>query len=401
MNIPSSIYRKVTQGFIIPPRTMTQMLFSAAQGAFSLFSEPNRIEFIDMLEKGTIQEGVLSQATMGPAMMLSLFHDLQNPLFKKYKFDPTEFLEGVAPALENFHNVGGELENQLQNIMLKSFEEESSSSTTTTTTDGETKENKEEEESSTITSESDSSKEEKESLIAAIRLMSISGGLSSEQESKKAVAMLEHEWMDDAQKDPESLAGQLSKMVTKELFHSHEMNAKTAFLLQSHIRNITFQEGSCRVNNVALLSARAFSFIEKEPSKDEDGLLLDGPRYEPIDDDYEVDEEGDSKSKTAVAAQLEVLYDVTQEFIVGKAPSSSSPSSSSSEQDGKEEKEDGTLESKDSSSTAGAETESKQTTIVSVATFEGWLKGGPENELRWKLALHRPAFEFPGIEQAY
>jgi hypothetical protein len=367
------------------------MLFSAAQGAFSLFSEPNRIEFIGVLEKGTIQEGVLSQATMGPAMMLSLFHDLQNPLFKKYKFDPTEFLEGVAPALENFHNVGGALENQLQNIMQQSVEDD----TTSTTSDGAEKKNKDSSSTTTTTTtESDPSKEERESLISAIRLMSISGGLSSEQESKKAVAVLEHEWTDDAQKDPESLAGQLSKMVTKELFHSHEMNAKTAFLLQNHIRNITFQEGSCRVNNVALLSARVFSFIEREPSKDEGGLL-DGPRYEPIDDDYDMDQD-DSKSKTAVAAQLEVLYDVTQEFLVGKTPSAST---SSIEQDGKEEKEEGTFESKDSSSTT-AETESKQTTIVSVATFEGWLKGGPENELRWKLALHRPAFEFPGIEQA-
>ena len=75
------------------------MFFSAAQGMISLLSEDTRIGFIESLENGIIQEGVLSQATAGPMMMLSLFHDLQNPLFKKYKFDPTQFLEGVVPAL--------------------------------------------------------------------------------------------------------------------------------------------------------------------------------------------------------------------------------------------------------------------------------------------------------------
>ena len=73
-------------GFIIPQRTMTQMFFSACNGVISLISEKTRIGFIDSLEKGIIQEGVLSQATAGPMMMLSLFHDLQNPLFKKNKF---------------------------------------------------------------------------------------------------------------------------------------------------------------------------------------------------------------------------------------------------------------------------------------------------------------------------
>jgi len=224
--------------------------------------------------------------------------------------------------------------------------------------------------------------------------------LDPKKKAKKAMAVLKHEWANEAEKDPDSLAAQLSRMVTKELFHTHEMNAKTAFLLQNHIRNITFLEGSCSVNNVALLSARACLFLEKEDSSsadqptDEDGKQASGPRYEAID--YEPDDE-DSKFKTAVAAQVEVLYDVTQEFIVEK-------SSSTNERDGKSEEESFADQSKDDSSSSSSqspETESKQTTIVSVATFEGWLKGGPDNELRWKLALHRPAFEFPGIEQSY
>ena len=88
--------RTATAGLIIPPRSMTQMFFSALNGVFSLISENARIRFIDTLEKGIIQEGVLSQATAGPIMMLSLFNDLQNPLFKKTKFDPNIFLDGLS-----------------------------------------------------------------------------------------------------------------------------------------------------------------------------------------------------------------------------------------------------------------------------------------------------------------
>ncbi|MGK3743841.1 MAG: hypothetical protein ACI90V_010700, partial [Bacillariaceae sp.] len=105
------------------------------------------------------------------------------------------------------------------------------------------------------------------------------------------------------------------------------------------------------------------------------------------------------------AAQIEVLYDVTQEFVIAK-------SSSSSTSDSKEEEDKDTSTSENDSSkistteyTSLLDTkgEPRQTTIVSVATLEGWLKNGPDDdgELRWRLASYRPPYEFPGIEHAY
>mmetsp|Transcript_23586 Transcript_23586/g.65458 ORF Transcript_23586/g.65458 Transcript_23586/m.65458 type:complete len:369 (+) Transcript_23586:192-1298(+) len=360
-------------GFIIPQRTMTQTIYSAFNGMVSLFSEKTRSGFIDALEKGIIQEEVLSQATAGPMVMLSLFHELQNPLFNKNDFDPNQFLEGVVPALENFHNVSAALENELHDVIKKSPEksaDEGSNETSDSVDDSLI-------ELGAIT------KEEKESLLTALRLTSEDGDSDMTKRRKDAEAILDYEWINEAREYPDSLAGQLSRMVTKDLFQINQLSSKTAFLLQNQSRNILFREGSCRVHNVALLSARACLFKEKEtpPSEVEsDGKAA--KEFEAIDFDFDDDY---PESGTAVGAQLEILYDVTQEFAVGESKSVNA--------NGTEEK---------SSSNQSGKEEFTQTTIVSVATFEGWLHGGlDDGELRWKMAAYRPPYEFPGIDHAY
>ena len=371
-------------GFIIPQRTMSQMFFSAAQGMISLLSEDTRIGFIESLENGIIQEGVLSQATAGPMMMLSLFHDLQNPLFKKYKFDPTQFLEGVTPALENFHNVSTSLDNELHEINQRALSND------------ETKVDDEKLEIDESTTEKKDdfgaiTKEERESLLSALRIMTENNKFGSKQK-KVGEAILDHEWTTEARNHPDSLAAQLSRMVTTELFGINQLSSKTAFLLQNQSRDIIFNEGSCRINNVALLSARACLFKEKNPSSENTGDDRDADiKYEAID--Y-VDENDFEDSKTAVAAQLEVLYDVTQEFVIRK------PSLFDSEETEASSNNDSPATTLNSTSSENEK--STHTTIVSVATLEGWLHGGPDDgKLRWKLASYRPPYEFPGIEHAY
>uniref|UniRef100_A0A7S1BEZ2 Uncharacterized protein n=1 Tax=Corethron hystrix TaxID=216773 RepID=A0A7S1BEZ2_9STRA len=290
-------------GFVIPQRTMTQMFFSAANDMFSLLSEKTCVGFIDSLEKGIIQEGALSQATAGPMMMLSLFHDLQNPLFKKHKFDTNEFLEGLVPALENFHNVSSALENELHEINQKALFNDG------TKVDDE-KTNQTDETFDETTDESGAiTKEEKESVLSALWIMAENDKFDSKQK-KVAEAILNHEWMNEAKNSPDSLAAQLSRMVTNELFQINQLSSETAFLLQNQSRDITFREGSCRVNNVALLSARACLFKQKEGlSSDQTSDIKAVPtEYEAVDYDLENDFD---ESETAVAAQLEVLYDVT------------------------------------------------------------------------------------------
>lgn len=365
---------------------MTQMFFSAANGMFSLLSEKTRVGFMDSLEKGIIQEGVLSQATAGPMMMLSLFNDLQNPLFKKLKYDPTEFLEGLAPALENFHNVSSSLENELHEINQRAL------SNGKTEADDEKSEQGDKTAQQTVDESGAVTKDQKESLLSALRIMTENNEFDFKQK-KVAEAILNHEWMNEARNHPDSLAAQLSRMVTKELFQINQLSSKTAFLLQNQSRDIIFREGSCRVNNVALLSARTCLFKEKEGSSSED--TSDGKEaateYVAVDYDFENDFD---ESTTAVAAQLEVLYDITQEFVIRKTSSSDSKEI--------EELSDDSSSSSTLNSSSSDNEKSTQTTIVSVATIEGWLHGGPDDgQLRWKLASYRPPYEFPGIEHAY
>lgn len=362
-------------GFIIPQRTMTQTIYSAFNGVVSLFSEKTRSGFIDALEKGIIQEEVLSQATAGPMVMLSLFHELQNPLFKKSNFDPNEFLENVVPALENFHNVSSALENELHDVIQKSRDErvnEQSNETAETLDES-------------LIDLGAVTKEEKESLLTALRLTSENDELESKKRRKDAEAILDYEWINVAREHPDSLAGQLSRMVTSDLFQINQLSSKTAFLLQNQSRNILFREGSCRVHNVALLSARACLFQEKEVPASEDKNDDENAAnnfFEVMDYNYGDDYDD---SGTAIGAQLEILYDVTQEFAVGESKSVNANE----------------LQEKSSGNQSGSE-EYTQTTIVSVATLEGWLHGGPDGgELRWKMAAYRPPYEFPGIDHAY
>jgi hypothetical protein len=372
MNIPH-VYRKALDGFIIPPRSFFQMFVSASKGAISLFEEGNRANFMNTLDTGTINENVIQQATAGPMMMLSLFHDLQNPLLRKHEFDPKQFLHGVGPALENFHDIAGALENSLHSISIEDDNDDNDN-------EGDDINKDKKNDSDDSVKINGMTKKENEAILSTINMLQKQMSL----EDKRASSILKKDWMEDAKKDDDGLAGRMSRMLTKELFDINQLSAKTAFLLQNNNRKLRFQEGSCTVNNVALLSARAFLCVEQDQDDNEDGTdALSSPKYEIVQYD---EEEGEKRKPSAgVAAQMEILYDVTQHFTSEKQSLSDGESeevSSSSRSNGKEE-------------------EDSETTIVSVATLEGWLHGGPEGELRWRLALHRPAFEFPGIEQAY
>jgi hypothetical protein len=366
MNMPG-IYRHAAAGFIIPPRTFSQMVWSSIQGAFSLLQEENRADFIGMLEKGTIQEAVISQATGGPVMMLSLFHDLQNPLFKRSKFDVTEFLVGVAPALENFHNVSGALALELARIKVEAgLNDSSSKGEGVGTIELAAKDD------DTITGAAP--KGELGTILHDLRFANL-----SETENRRIKAVMNHDWIATARKDPESLAAQLSRMVTTELFQMHHVSTQTSTIVNTTSQ--AFREGSCKVNNVALLSARASLFVEQDATKGNDELNVDGPRYVAVKNEYD-DTGGMADRKTAIAAQLEVLFDLTQEFSVPPDLVNTLGAES-------------TISKTDGETTVAS-------TIVSVATLEGWLMGGPDDgELRWKLALFRPAYEFPNIENAY
>ena len=386
MNIPN-VYKKVVEGFLIQPRTFSQMLSSAFGGVTSLLNEKSRSDFIEKLDRGVINEGVISQATTGPLILLSLFNDLQSPLFKRHKFDPNEVLEGVAPALVQFHNVSGALENEFYQIQKRYVDDVISTSAKSSVENS--NEDKAGLASPSETDEKDKSdsvdrfqEEEKEHLISIIEMCKRDG---AEMDEKEVAAILNHDWRDDAKKDPESLAGQLSRIVTAELLQMHQTSAKTSFVLQR--KEFLFKEGSSSVNNVALLSARAISCPPERQQGQNSVDDVEGRRFESTDGDGNNIDGSDQSSNselTGVAAQLEILYDVRQQFVP-------EPGDGSKIRD----------ESATDDQTPSDEVNLITTTAVNVATIEGWLNGSVDGELRWRLALIRPAFEFPGIYQSY
>ena len=380
MNVPS-VYKRALDGFLIPPRTFPEMLSSAAMGFFSLFNEESRASFLNNLEKGVLNEAIIAQASMSPLVMLSLFHELENPIFKQNKFEASEFLEGVAPALENFHNISGALDNQLRTKF--STEEESFAPESSSSNESEKDENEQRESGDEID-------EDREAILTALRLHQPGVEYPFGRNEKYLSEVLSNDWTTDAEKDPESLAAQLSRMVTTELFQLHQVGAKTAFLLQApHGQNMTFQEGSCAVSNVALLSARACFCVPQEPAEGVENDSESSPtRYEAVD--YSMDEKEMKEKNAAVAAQVDLLYEVTQNISLTKIEEATKPEGESAEESKVEAK----------SSNTPDETLMEHT-IVNVATVQGWLKDGPNGELRWQLALLRPPVEFPSMNPAY
>lgn len=79
--------------------------------------------------------------------------------------------------------------------------------------------------------------------------------------------------------------------------------------------------------------------------------------------------------KLPVAAQVEILYDIEHSLLV--------PMVKQEDENKMDTKEKKTITQK----------------AVFVVVFEGWLNGDPEgNELRWRVAGVRPAWEFPFLE---
>lgn len=346
-----------------------QMAISAARGVVQLgLDVKSRVEFSDYLDNKTIDDEVISQATAGTLMVFSLFHGLQNPLFKQHNFDAKDFLSGVRPALEQFHNVSGELENKLRKIRADAKVAADFQADEDVSKPGNTPSPSEAKDAGTVNNPQDTAITLGFTETDLVKV-DITG-------DKSLSTLIEHDWRKDAESNPESPAGQFSHMVTPELLELHQNSAKAAIMFDLD-RDVSFKEGSCTVSNVAFISARAFLCAEK-PTKSEDidewGERSD-LKYEIID--YEMTDAEFKRRKGGVAAQVEVLYDVTQEFeeTLPKTPG-----------DGDEEGAKEKITKKDIDSTN-----------VSVAVLEGWLSGGPDDELRWRVALNRPAFEFPYI----
>jgi hypothetical protein len=109
---------------LLPAQTFWPSVFAAYQGAWTLMTEDSaRVEFNKAIKNEIIKEKVLQNSAFGSMITFSLFHNLQDPLFQKHKWDAQEFVAAVGPALENFHETLGLLRNQLPDHILRETRE--------------------------------------------------------------------------------------------------------------------------------------------------------------------------------------------------------------------------------------------------------------------------------------
>lgn len=345
--------------------------------------------FLKRVKTGIIQERILEQTSWNYLSIYALQHDLENPRLRP--LDMAEFLEGVKPALTNFHDVMGNMGNQ----EMEDAESKRSNQTTASTS------------TSTSTSSTEAITDEQQQQPPTL------------QDPILDFTKLElGKWNNQATADPDSLPAQLRGMVTPEYFALLEFAA----LSSASMLSTKYQDGSSRVQHVALLSARTWEYTEPESETEENNDKLEDSKKESdnansstdantisdnaTDPDATTITNPSGKPITRIAAQLEVVYEHTETFtpirllsstpnIAATAASSDadpntaiveSPAAAAAAAKG----EDSPKEQED----AEEEMVTKTSTLVGV--FEGWLQGDPSgNEgLRWRLCVSRPAWEF-------
>mmetsp|Transcript_14 Transcript_14/g.18 ORF Transcript_14/g.18 Transcript_14/m.18 type:complete len:382 (-) Transcript_14:596-1741(-) len=359
------------QALLIQPRTTPDVYLAAATTAWRTLTSPDvGATYEERVKKGIINPSVLKQSRYSGAMSLALTYELDEPLFQKYKFDAKQFIEGVKPALERYHDIQG----QFQNTVFDHAEE-----------DGTFAMPKENESSNNIVETID------DYLSKLKRLQDRTENFARKQ-----------------QEDKESLAGQLTRMITPYMFKGMQEAVNAYILNETKLR---YEAGSGEVLNVALLSARAVemdqqandleetneenvqqdelkndpSAAQKEEESNFNSVSTEKSTLNATEDKEEKSqetspndiktsqEEEEENNEPMIAAQVEVLYDINQTYQIPAADKDSQPDSES------------------------VESETKDYTVVCVAVFEGYLSGDPEgNEnVQWKLAMTRPPEEFP------
>jgi hypothetical protein len=326
---------------LLPIQTFWPSVYAAYQGAWTLMTEDSaKLEYDKAIKNQIIKENVLQNSTIGSVITFSLFHNLQNPLFKKHEWDAQEFVASVGPALENFHDTLGLLRNQLPDHILR-----------------ETREREEKDKATEAEAEAKGSTSSSEEDV-----------LSELSNLTEALLGTNH-WRQQAEEDPESPAGQLARMTSEVCLDAFYYTSKLDTIGQS-FQTVKYVPGSCDIHQVALLNARALEIYpedEGEVAEFADGKVPEDP---------------------PIAAQMDVLYEVTHTYkqkIGGPATLEAAS----------DEEATGTMTPAEKKDDEEEKTETVSYTNLVVAVLEGWLHKGPEKELRWKVALLRDALEFP------
>jgi hypothetical protein len=351
---------------LIPSPNLWDLTASSFSGFWSLWTEPSaRNEYRAFVKDNVIKDAVLSQARLGPFRIMSLFHNLRNPLFRQYKVDVVEFLGAVVPALEVYQDTLGRLVHEMD-----------------TSKD------------SDAAKANDSNKRDNEATE------NVENGLLD------ALIAGENTWRKEAQADQNSLAARLARMTTDANFDDHYYGANLFRALSavgsSAVGGKTvYVAGSGVVGQVALLHAEVMEMESSLPTNDEHSEFAATDKVD---------------GKHPVAARLDILYEITQTFA--QIPDPLSPSeqyksmdngnlakssvdadspdfaASSSSSDSEPSCNSNDEINGTTATTAPNDATTKSETALAVAVLEGWLHGGPDKALRWKIAMIRDAHEF-------
>lgn len=383
---------------LIPERNLWDTIYSGTKGLVSLLvSEESRQKFMEIVQASTINADVLKQARFGSMLTIALFHDLQDPLFEKYSFDPSDFLMGVRPSLSNFHDTLGRLQNEFPEI--KSQEEQA------------------------------------EVLMERFRQIA----------STQMNAAPESPWTEQAQANHHSAAAKMSAMVSPRLFNSLFLTTETEAMMSK------YKEGTTKVSYVALLSARAMVMDQEEfPGTNENSIkdVDEKTKAEATKDDNKEEEvvvkaETKAEDKSDDATKVKSYFeksDASKEEADKKDEPLKASAEAGEEADKKDEPLKASSKAESEEIVASGETDAtpvaaqievlyemnhsvdlkplivpnaeggeksqlpppgnttKDETQIWVGTFEGWLNGGPDGSLRWRIThLRPPHAEFPGL----
>mmetsp|Transcript_21285 Transcript_21285/g.24282 ORF Transcript_21285/g.24282 Transcript_21285/m.24282 type:complete len:427 (+) Transcript_21285:55-1335(+) len=397
---------------ILPPRTRLEVAGKAILGAYHwCFGDEYRKLFMKKSKNGIInnnnaffQNG--NNFLMAYSLSFGLYHELQDPLLKTYGFNAKEFMEGVKPALERFHDVEKNIDNRLFEILNEDcFNEkkEGKEAVDGDFMDQKVDEESTEENSEKVFSDNDNSVENsgsieevacnnnkedfsksgrKEGIKQKLAVTSLSAKdreelreiaeseaalMENDNDSikEKIIKLLDWNWKD-------KLVSELMPMLSNNCFRALQLD-KLSGCFRWRIKGIdlTYLSGSSTVENATLLSARVQVISKDDKDEQKKQGVEKGDFGNAEEEELEMKKEGESK--LSVAAQIEVLYeikyDVSQETRVS----------------GKEKVRLNTGEFSER--------------LVRVGVLEGFLHGGPDgDEVQWMLSNVREPWEIPLIE---
>lgn len=324
---------------LLPPQGVWDRFTTAMKGAYSVIVDKNQRDALErIVEEKIIDEKVLERANSGAMLMFGLFQSLQDPLWTETNStDPKEFLSAAPAALENFHDVLGRVGNATTSSEESSTQSEADKGGVIRKLD--------------------------EKLIADI------------QKNPGETLLGQNKWREQAENDPESPASLLSRMVTPPCFDAFYFTRKIDFMATPPGVTTEYENGSAEVSQVALLGMRAQYLLDSE-EHEEEREAVEHEEFKATD-----------ASDPPVVAQIDLLYEVTQSYI-HSSPYTDDKEATAAATDSSHKNEfsdDGIRIKKERISY----------TNIAVAVFEGWLRGGPENKLTWRLAMLREPHEFP------